>query len=180
MKKQEKIDLIKKGIDEKLICRCYFTYDENYYYYPNAVNDKFILGQEEDDFILDGYSIRKISHLKKVQIKDDKCGEINKLLGITEQICDPGIDISSWKSIFEDLSKLDVYLIIENEITGEFAIGKIEKVLKNKLYFQPFDADGVWDEDGLEIPYSKITTVTWNCRYAKYWKMYLEREEEMK
>ena len=177
MKKQEKIDLIKKGIDEKLICRCYFTYDENYYYYyPNAVNDKFILGQEEDDFILDGYSIRKISHLKKVQIKDDKCGEINKMLGVTEQICNPGIDISSWKSIFEDLSKLDVYLIIENEIDGEFAIGKIEKVLKNKLYFQSFDADGVWDEDGLEIPYSKITTVTWNCRYAKYWQMYLERE----
>lgn len=177
MKKQEKIDLIKKGIDEKLICRCYFTYDENYYYYyPNAVNDKFILGQEEDYFILDGYSIRKISHLKKVQIKDDKCGEINKMLGVTEQICNPGIDISSWKSIFEDLSKLDVYLIIENEIDGEFAIGKIEKVLKNKLYFQPFDADGVWDEDGLEIPYSKITSVTWGDRYSKYWQMYLERE----
>ena len=177
MKKQEKIDLIKKGIDEKLICRCYFTYDENYYYYyPNAVNDKFILGQKEDDFILDGYSIRKISHLKKVQIKDDKCGEINKMLGVTEQICNPGIDISSWKSIFEDLSKLDVYLIIENEIDGEFAIGKIEKVLKNKLYFQPFDADGVWDEDGLEIPYSKITSVTWGDRYSKYWQMYLERE----
>ena len=177
MKKQEKIDLIKKGIDEKLICRCHFTYDENYYYYyPNAVNDKFILGQEEDDFILDGYSIRKISHLKKVQIKDDKCGEINKMLGVTEQICNPGIDISSWKSIFEDLSKLDVYLIIENEIDGEFAIGKIEKVLKNKLYFQPFDADGVWDEDGLEIPYSKITSATWGDRYSKYWQMYLERE----
>ena len=115
-----------------------------------------------------------------MQIKDDKCGEINKMLGVTEQICDPGIDISSWKSIFEDLSKLDVYLIIENEITGEFAIGKIEKILKNKLYFQSFDADGVWDEDGLEIPYSKITSATWGDRYSKYWQMYLEREEEMK
>ena len=47
MKKQEKLDIIRRGIAETDICRCYFTYDKNYYYYyPNAVNDKFLLGQE--------------------------------------------------------------------------------------------------------------------------------------
>ena len=101
MKKQEKIDLIQKGISETTLCRCYFIYDQNYfYYYPHTVNDKFMLGQEEDDFLLDGYCIRKISHLKKVEIKDDKCNEINKMFGITNQIVNPGIDISSWHSIF--------------------------------------------------------------------------------
>ena len=175
MKKQEKLDLIQSGIDERLICRFYFTYDRNYfYYYPLAVNEKFVLGQQEYDFLLDGYHIRKISHLQKVEIKDDKCHEINKLFGIADQVTDPQIDISSWRSIFEALSKLDGYIQIENALEEEFAIGMIEKVLKDRLYFKPFDSDGVWDEDGLEIRYSQITSVSWGTRYARYWKKYME------
>ena len=177
MKKQEKIDLIQQGIDDTVICRCFFTYDQNYfYYYPHAVNDKFILGQEEDDFQLDGYCIRKMSHLKKVEIKDDKCHEINKLYGIVDGVINPGVDITSWQSIFESLSQLDGYIQIEDAINEQFAIVVIEKVLKGKLYFRQFDADGVWDEDGLEIHYSQITSVSWGTRYAQYWRRYLERQ----
>jgi len=177
MKKQEKIDLTKQGISETAICRCYFTYDQNYfYYYPNAVNDKFILGQEEDDFLLDGYCIRKISHLKKVEIKDDKCNEINRMFGVTNQIVNPDIDISSWHSIFRSLSQLDTYIQIEDAANSQFAIGVIEKVLKDRLCFKSFDADGVWDKEGFEIRYSQITSVQWGTRYAQYWKRYLGRE----
>lgn len=177
MKKQEKIDLIQKGISETTLCRCYFTYDQNYfYYYPHAVNDKFILGQEEDDFLLDGYCIRKLSHLKKVEIKDDKCNEINKMFGVVDQIANPGIDIGSWHSIFKSLSQLDAYIQIEDAFHEQFAIGIIEKVLKDRVLFKRFDADGVWDEDAVEIRYSQITSVQWGTRYAQYWKRYLERE----
>lgn len=176
MKKQEKINLIQKAIQETVICRCYFVYDQNYfYYYPNAVNEKFFLGQEEDDFLLDGYCIRKISQLKKIEVKDDKCQEINKLFGITDQVVDPGIDISSWQSIFESLSKLDTYIQIEDAFGEQFAIGIIQKVLKDKLYFKHFDADGIWDEADLDIRYSQITSVCWGTRYAQYWKRYMER-----
>ena len=176
MKKQEKIDLIQRGIEERALCRFYFAYDQNYfYYYPLAINEKFVLGQEEDDFILDGYHIRRISHLKKVEVKEDKCQEINQLFGIADQVTDPQIDISSWRDIFEALSKIDGYIQIENAFSQEFAIGVIEKVLKDRLYFKPFDADGVWDEDGLEIRYSQITSVSWGTRYAQYWKKYMER-----
>ena len=138
MKKQEKIELIQKGINDTSICRCYFTYDQNYfYYYPHDVNDKFILGQEEDDFQLDGYCIRKISHLKKVEIKDDKCNEINKMYGITNQLVNPNIDITSWQTIFLALSQLNGFIIIEDEFNDQFAIGIIEKVFKDKIYFKP-------------------------------------------
>jgi len=177
MKKQEKIGLIQRAIDETVICRCWFTYDRNYfYYYPNAVNGKFILGQEEDDFLLDGYCIRKISQLKRVEIKDDKCQEINKIFGTAEQVVDPGIDISTWQSIFSALSVRDEYIQIEDAINGQFAIGVIEKVLRDRLYFRRFDADGIWDEDSLEIRYSQITSVSWGTRYARCWKRYLERD----
>lgn len=178
MKKQDKLELLQNGIRQTALCRCWFSYDPNYfYYYPNAVNEKFILGQEEDDFLLDGYCIRKISQLKKVEIKDDKCGEINRFFGLTEQISMPEVDISSWQSIFQSLQKLDTYVAIEDAIGEQFSIGVIEKALKDKLYFRSFDADGVWDEDGLEIRYSQITSVQWGTRYCVYWKRWMEREE---
>ncbi len=178
MKKQEKLDIIGGAIRETEICRCWFTYDENfYYYYPNAVNDKFMVGQEENDFSLDGYCIRKISQLKKVEIKNDKCNQINQYIGLTKQIAMPAVDITSWKTIFDSLMLQNDFVIIEDEINEQFAIGLIEKTFQNKLYFKPFDADGVWDEAGLEIPYSRITTVKWATRYCQVWQKYLQDQK---
>lgn len=178
MKKQEKLDIIRRGIAETDICRCYFTYDKNhYYYYPNAVNDKFLLGQEEDDFTLDGYTIRKISQLKKVEIKDDLCNTINKFNGTHELVKTPPVDITSWKSIFDSLKAIDGFVIIENEIDGEFFIGVVEETFQNRLYFKTFDADGVWDDVGWEIFYRTITAVTWANRYATVWQRYLQERD---
>ena len=175
MKRQEKLEVIRRGIENVEICRCYFTFDQWFWYcYPNKVNEKFILGQEEDDFILDGYFIRRIPQLRKVEIKTDKCNEINRMLGIAAQVAVPDVDISSWRSIFESLAKLDEYIIIEDNINRQFAIGEIEKVLKDRLYFRRFDADGIWDENSIEIRYSTITSVEWASRYALGWKQYHE------
>ena len=175
MKKQEKLEIIRRAISETDICRCYFTYDSNYYYYyPNAVNDKFLLGQEEDDFLLDGYSIRKISQLKKVEIRENLCNAINKQIGLHLQVKMPPVDLSDWKHIFDSLKALGCFVIIEDELQGEFAIGTIEKTCKNKLFFRSFDADGIWDEESFAIPYSQITTVKWATRYASVWQAYLQ------
>lgn len=178
MKRQDKIDVLNKGINEIEICRCYFTYDDNYfYYYPNDVNEKFLLGQEENDFLLDGYCIRKISQLKKVEIKSDKCNEINKAIGITNQIKVPNVDISSWKSIFESLKVLNKFIIIEDEVNEKFAIGIIEKICTNKVLFRAFDADGEWQSDALNIPYISITNVAWETRYTNNWERYLRNQQ---
>ena len=129
MKKQEKIDVIQQGIREKEMCRCYFSYDLSYFYcYPNAVNDKFILAQEEDEFILNGYFIRKISHLTRVEIRMDGCNAINHMIGTADHVIHPGIDISNWRSIFEGISNMDTFVIIEDYIQGQLAIGVIQKV----------------------------------------------------
>ena len=180
MTKQEKLKILVQGIESVEICRCYFTYDNNYfYYYINAVNDKFILGQEEDDFLLDGYAIRKMSHLKKVEHKDDACNRINKVIGLTNEIKMPDIDITSWQTIFLSLKKIDTFIIIENAIEEEFYIGTIESVLKNKLRFRYFGADGTWNTNAIEIPYSKITNVLWNTRYSNTWHRYLKTDHSL-
>ena len=78
MTRQEKTHLIESCIGKKQLVRMFFKYEKPYwYYYPNAVNDQFILGQEEDDFLLDGYHIRRIKDLVKAEIKDDLCAQIN-------------------------------------------------------------------------------------------------------
>ena len=51
MKKIDKLDILQKCIDEKLLCKCHFSYDEeNVFLYPVQVNDKLIVAQIEDEF----------------------------------------------------------------------------------------------------------------------------------
>ena len=101
MKRSKKISALRECVEKHHICRCFYEYDKSYwYYYINDFNDKFVLGQEENDYGLNGYTIRKIDELKKAEIKNDICEEINRLNGVAGQIKAPGIDISSWQSIF--------------------------------------------------------------------------------
>ena len=140
MKKEKKISLLKECADSKKIARVYSNYDSNYYYfYPNEVSDKYLLAQEENDFQLDGFHIRKISQITKVEIKDDLCSEINVWNGVVNQIHNPNIDISSWHSIFTALQNMNRFIIIEDEINEQFAIGRIVKVCKHHLVFDHFD-----------------------------------------
>lgn len=175
MKKEKIIRLLKECADSKKIARVWFSYDSYYYYfYPDEVTDRFLLAQEENDFQLDGFHIRKISHITKLQIKDDLCSEINKWNGVAEQVRNPNIDLSSWHSIFTALMDLKRFIIIEDEMNGRFAIGRIEKVCKHHLLFRHFDADGIWQEEPLKILYSSITHAAWNTRYTDNWEGYLE------
>lgn len=175
MKKRKKIEIITKAITEIGLCRCSFSYSEDFfYYYPNEVNKKFFLGQTEADFQLDGYCIRKMSQLKKVEVNTNKCNEINKRYGITRGIKAPDIDLSDWRTISDSLKTKEQFIIVEDEIHGEFAIGVVVKAKKNKLFLRAFDADGVWYDDILKIPYSTITNVEWGTRYSDMWERYMK------
>lgn len=72
---------------------------------------------------------------------------------------------------------MNINIIVEKESLNddecEFAIGKIVKVLKTKVIFKGFDADGVWQEDFYEIPYSQITSVTFASRYVDVFSKYV-------
>ena len=78
-----------------------------------------------------------------------------------------------WIHLF-NITSLFIIITYEDEINEKFAIGIVQKVLKNKLYFLEFDANGVWNDCQLEIPYSTITSVKWNTRYITAWKKYLK------
>ena len=178
MKKNEIIELINMAVKSKEMCRIFFKYNYYYsYHFPLITSDKLFLSANEDDFIIDGFTVRRFCDVKKLEIKNDKCVEIIKYEGVLADIKVPEIDITDWYNTFLSLSKLNINIIIEKESLYddecEFAIGKIVKVLKTKVIFKGFDADGVWQEDCYEIPYSQITSVTFASRYVDIFSKYV-------
>ncbi|MBQ7295460.1 MAG: hypothetical protein IJW86_04620 [Clostridia bacterium] len=178
MKRSEIKDLIKSAIEPRNMCRIFFKYDTVYsYYFPLKVSEKLFLGAVEDDFILDGFSIRRFTDVEKIESKDDKCVDIIREEGILENLDVPDIDLTDWYSVFLSLEKLDKNIIIERESLDEdeyeFAIGHIEKVLKSKVLFRHFDADAIWQDELWEIPYSGITSITFLSRYVEIFSKYL-------
>lgn len=178
MKKEKIRKIIEEAANSKQLCRTFFSYEKDYYYYfPLKIGKKFFLGAEEDDFMIDGYSIRRFRDIKKVQIRKDKCLEIDRLEGILEKLVVPDVDLDGWKSVFLSLQKIGHNIIVEKESLNKneraFCIGRIEKVGNKKVYMRYFDAMGVWDENLWKIHYSQITSVTFGSRYVKVFSKYL-------
>ncbi|MBR4934146.1 MAG: hypothetical protein IKV40_07805 [Clostridia bacterium] len=178
MKKSEIKALISGVSPMRELCRVYFKYDRNYRYcFPISVGERLFLAANEDDFIIDGFTVRRFADVKKVGIKNDKCIEIIKSEGILDKIEIPHIDVTDWHGVFDSLSKLGRNIIVERESLAEdeseFAVGKIIKVLKTKVLFKHFDSDGIWQDEYYEIPYSQITSVTFSSRYVEVFSKYV-------
>ena len=97
--------------------------------------------------------------------------------GIVEQLVTPKIDMMDWQTIFTSLKEQNKNIIVENEKAEEddysFVIGRIIKATKTKVIMQHFDADGIWEEELYEIPYNKITSVSFDTRYVNVFSKYL-------
>ena len=179
MTKKKMRELIYQSIEKRNLCRIFLQYDMNYrYYFPLISGDKLFLGAEEDDFIIDGYAIRRYIDITKVQIKNDMCVKILESEGISNSIQTPNIDISNWKTVFESIQKLNRNIIVEkeslNEDESQFVIGRVDRVYKKHAYVFHFDADGVWDDEPYRIPYSEITSVSFCTRYIDTFSKYID------
>ena len=151
-----------------------FSYDKKsyWYFYMLDFNAKLFLGVEENDFQLNGFHIRRVDDIKKVESRKDTCTWINRKQEILKNVRKPAINLGSWQTVFESLERLNCFLRIENEYKNKMFIGKIIKVKKKSVIFQEFDADGVWQEE-IEINYDKITSVIFKERYLLTWQKYL-------
>jgi hypothetical protein len=173
------IRAIVKICEEQLkVCNTFFRYDNNYYnLIPLKSNEKLFLSAQEDDFILDGYTIRRFKDVSKIKAKADKCDEILKREKVTDRIEPPPIDITDWKTTFESLKLLGNNIIVEkdslNDEEYEFVIGRIEKVFSKFAYVRNFDADGIWQDEPSKILYTEITSITFASRYVTMFSKYL-------
>ena len=114
MKKHEIVELINMAVKLKEMCRIFFKYDYHYsYYFPLIASEKLFLSANEDDFIIDGFTVRRFCDVKKVEIQNGKCVEIIKCEGALDDIKVPEIDITDWYSVFLSLSEFKINIIIE-------------------------------------------------------------------
>ena len=178
MKKAEIIELFKQSTELKPLIRLHLKYDVSYsYWFPFKASEKLFLAAREEDFITNGFSILRFRDIKRLEFKDDKCVEILKAEKILDGVVAPDIDLTDWHAAFLSLQKLKKNIIIEhetqNENEWEYWIGRIEKVLKTKVLFRHFDADGIWQDEPYEIPFSSITSVTFDSRYVTVFSKYV-------
>lgn len=177
MKLQDKLNILKQSITECKMTTCYFTYEKSYvHYYVSDVNEKFVLGIEEFDFKIKGYELRKMSRLKSVCMRNDKTNEINDMMGLTNNLVHPEVDISSWKNIFSSRCLDNELIEIECDNDGNFYIGKVVKILNNCIYFLELDPHGIWDDEPFIINYKDIDGIKWNTWYLNGWKWYFENK----
>lgn len=173
MKKSKKMKVLRKSCGTYDFCRCWFKYNDFYrYFYILDFSDKLFFGAVEDDFILDGFEINRLSDINRIEIKVDGCIKINRRLGLLDDIETPEIDPTSWRTVFKSLAKTDFYIIIQNQYTDSYHIGKIKEVRKKSVVFKDFDAFGVWQHK-VKIPFSEIASVRFADRYSVNWKSYL-------
>ncbi|MHB1454658.1 MAG: hypothetical protein ACYCYM_12005 [Saccharofermentanales bacterium] len=179
MIKREMKKIIAESVNSHKLCRCYFIYKANYwYYFPLKATEKLFLSTEENDFILDGYSIRRFKDMTKVEIKNDLCDRILREEGIIDSIKVPEVDITNWETIFKSLMQLNKNVIVEkedlDEDSEEFVIGRIEKITRQHVHIREFDADGIWQQDLCRIPYNEITSLTFGSRYVEMFSKYVD------
>ena len=178
MKKSDIKQFINKSIEHRHLCRVKFDYDNNtWFVFPLLTNDRLFLCANEDDFILNGYSIRRFKDVEKTEYQDGKILSMIKAEKIDAKIIVPDVDMTDWQTIFTSLKEQNINIIIENEKAEEnedsFIIGKIIKATKTKVVMQHFDADGIWEEEFYEVPYTKITSVSFGTRYVETFSKYL-------
>ena len=173
---------IKKTVLEALLhrrlCRFYLRFYDTYdYYYPLMMSERLFLGAEEDDFLLDGYIIRRFQDVTRAEVRTDLCETISRREGIIDSIVVPDLDLSSWQTIFESLRTQGKNIIVEKESAREserdFAIGRIERVSSHAVWMRHFDADGIWLEETWRIPFTDITSVTFDSRYVEVFSNYV-------
>ena len=163
---------------DRALCRILLRFDVNdRYYLPLLIGDKLFLGAEDDDFILDGYTVRHFRDVTKAQTKNDMYNKILKKEGVIDDIAIPDITITNWETIFKSLQKTNKNIIVEKESLNneecEFTIGRIEKIYKHFAYIRHFDADGIWQNEPRKITYAGITSVTFDSRYITIYSKYL-------
>ena len=178
MTKSYIIKLINTAITKKQLCRVEFDYDDNsQFVFPLLTNDKLFLCANEDDFILNGFSLRRFRDVNKAEYQEGKTFSMIKAERIIEKIIVPTVDITSWQTFFESLKSQNKNIIVENEKAEEdedsFIIGRIIKTTKTKVVMQHFDVEGIWEEEFYEVPYNKITSVSFGTRYVETFSKYL-------
>jgi hypothetical protein len=151
--------------------------------YILAFSEHFVLLQETDDFIIDGYAVFPLSTITRITFnRNDKY--FDKIMRLEGKIKEVGIgyivNLNSWPSVFKSLQqkKFNVIVKCEDPAIDSFDIGPIIKTGNKYVYIQYFDATGLLDNEPTTIDFDSITYLTFDNHYINIFSKYLRHRKK--
>ncbi|MDA8692788.1 hypothetical protein N9L92_01910 [Saprospiraceae bacterium] len=149
----------------------------------SGISDTFLQISENHEFKFNGEVIIRQDHYESISCsKYEKI--IKKILLAENELSEnkpikTKLDLSSWDSIFTDLKKQDIHVIIECEDLKEytFTIGAIVGLTKKSVEVHNYDASGKLDKKSTIVKYKDITIVRFNDRYSTTFRKYLKQSK---
>ncbi len=160
-------------IDQRIMTGIEYEYGDGAKYgYPVRVGKDLFLIAVDDDFILNGFKVRRLRDIFEIQDRNGMYQTIAEKEGLTDFEV-PDVDITDWRSVFTSLKRMNRHIIVEREYEPDFfRLGIIESVAEDHVVLRHYDADGVWQEPA-RIEYHEITSVTFDDRYANTFSKYV-------
>lgn len=156
------------------------AYDE--FFFIMSVSSELFLGICERDFKLDGYTVRRVKDVSRVEAIRGTYLKIHEAEGNLSRLGMPPVDISDWKSVLRSVIASGENIIIEGTIPdGEeryFFVGRPLAAGEQGFRFRSFDGGGNWSDKVVTVPYSSLNSLTFGSSYvvtySKYVKPYPE------
>lgn len=160
--------------------------EANIYGIISEISDDFIQIAENDEFNFNGEIIIRRDHFDAIRCNQFE-KTIKKILMAENQLTkekpqSTSIDITSWKTIFEGLMKIDIHVIIECEDLKNptFSIGPIQKIHHKSVEILNYDAMGHFNKKSTRINYRDITILKFNDKYSTVFRKYLKNSKSKK
>lgn len=164
---------LRELIEPRTMCGIEYEYSDNVQYgFPLAVGEQLFLLAIDEDFLLNGFTVRRLRDIYELGDRKGIYQAIAEKEGLTRFEA-PDVDVSHWKSVFTSLQKLGKHIIVEREYEPDFfRLGIIEAAAEDHVLLRHYDADGIWQEPA-RIDYREITSVTFDDRYANTFAKYV-------
>lgn len=143
-------------------------------------SDDYMHLAENEEFKFNGEVIIRMDHYDSIRFnKFDKANQrILKSEGHLSKTKPErtDVDLSSWTSIFKDLKKKDIHVIVECEDLKmpTFTIGPIISIKNKSLEVRNYDGTGKLEKKPTKIKFKDITLVKFNDEYSTVFRKYLK------
>ena len=184
MNEVEAVLALKDCINKPAVCKIGFTkqgYDE--FFFVLSVSDELFLGVCEKDFVLDGYTVRRVKDVKSVEAIRGTYLKIHQSEGNLSRLAMPPMEISDWKNVMRSALASGENVIIEGNAPQSeeryFFVGKVLAVGEQGFKFRAFDGGGNWSEKAVTVPYTSLTALTFGSSYVTTYSKYVKPYPEI-
>ncbi len=175
---------IKACISPISVCKVAFSYQQyEEFFFPLSLSEELFIGVTERDFVLDGYSVRRLSDVTSVEQIRGTYLKIHHSEGNISRLSLPPISIKSWKTSFHYVYTSSENVIIEGTAPSSdskyFLIGRVLAVGEQGIRFRSFDGSGTWSEKIITVPYTSISSLTFGSSYITTYSKYVKPYPEL-